>query len=161
MLKSIDSINNLPNGKEPKSKLKAIYNISKAKWIMKYGTTRFQHHHMKYVLVWTWEVFTVSAVNIIRYSFDKTHLLPIVHQTVITNTQACVASIQIISKGINYISEDTLVTIKLLWTNTINPMVILQENGSTRQPSKNNILWAVSYDTVQKRTVLHLQNIKR
>ena len=51
ILKVGDSINDQPNEKRPNSKLKALYNISKSKWILKYGTTRFQHHHMKSVLV--------------------------------------------------------------------------------------------------------------
>ena len=53
ILKVGDSINNQPNENGPNSKLKALYNISKAKWMLKYGTTRFQPHHMNSVLVET------------------------------------------------------------------------------------------------------------
>ena len=41
ILKAGDSINNQPNDNGPNSKLKALYNILKAKWMLKYGTTRF------------------------------------------------------------------------------------------------------------------------
>ena len=51
ILKSGDSINDQPNDNRPNSKLKALYNILKAKWMLKYGTTRFQYHHMNSVLV--------------------------------------------------------------------------------------------------------------
>ena len=104
ILKSCDSINCQPNGNRTNSKLKAFYNIVMDKWMMKYGTTRFQPHHMNYVLVEIWEVFTVSAVNIVRESFAKTNILPLMPPNMITNTQACVASIQTSSKGINHIS---------------------------------------------------------
>ena len=59
ILKAGDSINNQPNDNGPNSKLKALYNISKAKWMLKYGTTRFQPHHMNSVLVETWDVFSL------------------------------------------------------------------------------------------------------
>ena len=40
ILKSGDSINDQPNDNRPNSTLKALYNNSKAKWMVKYGTTR-------------------------------------------------------------------------------------------------------------------------
>ena len=49
-----DSINDQPNENGPNSKLKALQNVSKAKWMLKYCTTRFQPRHMKYVLVEAW-----------------------------------------------------------------------------------------------------------
>ena len=70
--------------------------------MLKYGITRFQSHHMNCVLVETWEDFTVSAGNIIRYIFDKNRLLPLSPPNMVTNTQVCVASIQTSSKGINH-----------------------------------------------------------
>ena len=54
ILKVGDSINDQPNANVPNSKLKALYNVLKDKWILKYGTTRFQPHHMNSVLVETW-----------------------------------------------------------------------------------------------------------
>ena len=54
ILKSGDSISDQPNDNGPNSKLKTLYNILKAKWMLKYGTTRFQPNHMNYVLVETW-----------------------------------------------------------------------------------------------------------
>ena len=65
------------------------------------------------------------------------------------------------SKGISDISEDTIAHFELLTTSTNNPMVILRAKGSTRQPSRNIILWVGSYATVRKRTVLPLQEVKR
>ena len=66
ILKPGDSINNQCNDNGTNSKLKALYNILKAKWMLKYGSTRFQPHNTNYVPVETWETFTVSDVNIIR-----------------------------------------------------------------------------------------------
>ena len=104
ILKAGDSINDHSNENGPKSKLKALYNILKAKWMPKYGTMRFKPHHMKSVLVETWDAFTVSYGNIIREIFSKTHLLPLSPPNMITNTQACVASVQTSSKVINNIA---------------------------------------------------------
>ena len=112
--------------------------------MLKYGTARFQPHHMKYALVETWEAFTVTSGNIIRYSFAKTHLLPISPPNMITNTQACVASVQTSSTFIIQISEDTLAPIKLQVTRTKDPMVIIRENISTQQPSRNVLLQAAA-----------------
>ena len=161
ILKSCDSINCQPNGNRTNSKLKAFYNIVMDKWMMKYGTTRFQPHHMNSVLVEIWEFFTVSAGNIVREIFAKTNLLPLMPPNMITNTQACVASIQTSSKGINQIAEDTLAPIQLQVTRTNDPMVIIRAKGSTQQPSRNILLRAAAYDTVRKRTVLPLQEMKR
>ena len=56
IIKSGDSINDLPNDNGTNSKLKALYNILKDKWIMKYGTTRFQPHHMNSILAERWSM---------------------------------------------------------------------------------------------------------
>ena len=40
-------------------------------------------------------------------------------------------------------------------------MVIIEVKGSTQQPSRNILLRAVAYDTVRKRAVLSLQEMKR
>ena len=69
ILKAGDSINDQTNENGPNSKLKALYNISKAKWMLKYVTMRFQPHHMNSVLIESWEAFKVSHGNIIRDSF--------------------------------------------------------------------------------------------
>ena len=66
ILKAGDSVNDHPNKNGPNSKLKSLYNVLKDKWVLKYGTTRFQHHHMNSVLFKTWEAFKVSSGNIIR-----------------------------------------------------------------------------------------------
>ena len=78
-------INDQPNDNGPNSKLKSLYNFFKANLMLDYGITRFQTHHMNYVLVEKWEAFTVSACNIIRDSFTKTHLLPLSPPNMITN----------------------------------------------------------------------------
>ena len=67
--KYCDFINYQPNDNGPNSKLKAIYNILKTEWMLKYGTRRFQPHHMNSALADTWEFFKVSYGNIIRDSF--------------------------------------------------------------------------------------------
>ena len=41
ILKAVESINDQPTDNGHNSELKAIYNILKDKWILKYGTTRF------------------------------------------------------------------------------------------------------------------------
>ena len=69
ILKEGYSINGQPNDNGPDSKMKSLYNISKAKWMLKYITMRFQPHHMNSVLVEAWEIFTVSYGNIISDSF--------------------------------------------------------------------------------------------
>ena len=129
--------------------------------MLKYGTTRFQPHHIKFILVETWESFTVSSGNIIRDHFAKTCLLPLIPPNMITNTQACVASVQTSSKGINQIAEDTLTPIKLQVTRIKDPVVIIRAKGSTQQPSRNILFRAAAYDTLQKKTVLPLQEMKR
>ena len=78
------------------------------KWIMKYGTMRFQPHQINYILDETWEAFKVAFRNTIRYRFAKTNIIPLIPPNMITNTQACVASVQTSSKCINHITEDTL-----------------------------------------------------
>ena len=79
--------------------------------MVKYGTTRFQPHHMNAVLAEAWDAFKVASGNIIVDSFAKTHLLPLIPPNIITNTQAMVASVQTSSKGINWIAEDTVAPI--------------------------------------------------
>ena len=102
--------------------------------MIKYGNTRFQPHHMNYVMVETWEAFTVSYGNIIRDTFAKTNLLPLSPPDMITNTQASVASVQTFSEGINNITEAILAPIQFQVTRTNDPMVIIPEKDSTQQP---------------------------
>ena len=59
ILKVGDSINNQPNDSGPNSILKSLCNGLKDNWMLKYGTTRFQPHHMNSVVVEIWEAFTV------------------------------------------------------------------------------------------------------
>ena len=77
ILKAGDSINDQPNDNTPNLTLKSLYNITKAEWMLKYGITRFQPHHMSYVLVEAWDALKVSYGNIIVDSFAKTRLLPL------------------------------------------------------------------------------------
>ena len=72
-----------------------------------------------------------------------------------------VASVQTSSKGINWIAEDTVAPIQLEVTITNDHMVIIRAKGSTQQPLRKNLLRAAAYDTVRKRNVLPLQEIKR
>ena len=71
ILNAGESINYQPKDNGQNSKLKDLYNILKAKWMLKYGIARFQTHHTNSVLVETGEAFTVSSGNIIRDSFAK------------------------------------------------------------------------------------------
>ena len=123
ILKAGDSINDQPNNNGPNSTLKALYNRSKAKCMVKYGTTRFQPHQMNAVLVESWDAFKVVSGNIIVDSFAITHILPLSPPNIITDTQAMVASVQTSSKGINWIAEDTVAPILLEVTRTNVPMV--------------------------------------
>ena len=116
---------------------------------------------MNSVLVEAWDSFKVASGNIIVYSFAKTHLLPLSPPNIITNKRAIVASVKTSSKGINWVAEDTVAPIQLEVTRTYDPMVIIQEKGSTQQTLRNIILRVAAYDTVHKRTVLPLQEIKR
>ena len=50
VLKAGDSIDDQPNVNGPNSKLKSICKIPKSKWMLKYGTTRFQPYHMKIII---------------------------------------------------------------------------------------------------------------
>ena len=79
----------------------------------------------------------------------------------ITNTQACVASIQTYSKGINSIAEDTLAPINFLTKITNEPMGMIRVKGDIQQPSRKIILQVEAYDTVRKQTVLPIQDMKR
>ena len=69
ILKAGYPINDQPKDNGPNSTLKTLYNILKAKWMLKYGTIRFQPHHMNSVLVEAWYAFKVSSGNIIVDSF--------------------------------------------------------------------------------------------
>ena len=53
LLKVVESINDKANENRPKPKLKSLYKISKDKCLLKYGTTRFQPHHMNSIMVET------------------------------------------------------------------------------------------------------------
>ena len=68
-----------------------------------------------------------------------------------------VASVQTSSKGVNLIAEEIVAPIQLEVTRTNDPMVIIRAKGSTQQPSRNILLRAAAYDTVNKQTVLPLQ----
>ena len=129
--------------------------------MLKYGTTRFQPHHINAVLVETWEAFTISSGNIVRNSFAETHIFPLSPPNMIINTQACVASVQTSSKGINHIAADTILPIKLQVTSTNDPMVLIRSKGGTQQPLRTILLWAAAYDTVQNQTFLPHQEMKR
>ena len=72
-----NSINNQPNDNAPNSKLKSLYNVAKAGWMLKYVTETFLPYHINYVSAKAWDTFKVSAGKIIRDSFLKTKLPPL------------------------------------------------------------------------------------
>ena len=129
--------------------------------MLKYDTTRFQHYHMHSVLVETWEAFTLSSGNIIRDIFAKTFLPPLIPTIMITTSQTCEAFVQICSKCINQIVENTLEPIKLNMTKTNDPMVIIRAKGSTRKPPIKILLQAAAYEAMQTQTVPPPQDMKR
>ena len=51
ILKAGDYINDQPNDNGPNSKLKSLYKVPKAKWVLNYVTTGYQPHHMNSVLL--------------------------------------------------------------------------------------------------------------
>ena len=63
--------------------------------MLEYGTTQFLSHQNNSALVEAWDTFNVSAEKIIRERFCKTKLPPLILTNLITNTQACAASIQL------------------------------------------------------------------
>ena len=76
VLKAGDSTNDHPNDNGPNSKLESLYNVVKSNFLHRDGTAKFSPHHMKSVLVEAWDVFKVSAGNIIRENFAKSMLPP-------------------------------------------------------------------------------------
>ena len=94
----------------------------------------------------------MSAGSIIRESFAKKKLTPLIPNDLATNTQACAASIQVYSgakaEEINKISCHTVAPIKEKVTRTNDPMVVLQEKVG-QQSSSNIFLQAVVYASVR------------
>ena len=54
-------------------------------------------HYMNSVLVELWDGFNIPADNMIRDTFAKTKLPPLISTDLTTNTQACAAYIQVSS----------------------------------------------------------------
>ena len=74
VLKSGKYIKDQPNDNGPNAKMKSIYNVAKIAWMLKYGTKKFSSHHMNYIWVEAWDDFKMSAGNITRDRFAKTHI---------------------------------------------------------------------------------------
>ena len=98
VLKSGNSINNQTNDNGPNYKLKSLYNVAKTAWILKYGTTNVLPHRMNYVLVKALDAFNISSEKIIRDSFAKTILSPLISIYLTTHTQAFSTSVQVSSE---------------------------------------------------------------
>ena len=130
VLKSGNKTNDQTNDSGPNAKLKSLYNEVKAKWIIQYGTTKFSPHHMNYILVEEWDALKVSAGRIVRYSFSKTKLLPLIHPNLTTNNQTCAESIQVSSGSktdeIKDISQPTVEPIEVKVTRNDDNMVVLR-----------------------------------
>ena len=77
VLTSGDSLNDQHNDNGKIEKLKSLYIVDKATWMLNYGKTKFLHHHMNSVLIGSWDTFKVSYGNIIREIFEKTNLPPL------------------------------------------------------------------------------------
>ena len=78
VLKSGNSTNDQTNDIGPNSKLKSLYNVANSKWLVNYVTTKCSPHCMNSVLVESWDAFKVSVGNIIRDTFLKIMLLPLI-----------------------------------------------------------------------------------
>ena len=69
ILKVDNSINSQTNDNIQNAKIKSLYNVAKSALMLKYGTKKFQPHHMNSALVEPWDAFKVSGENIIRDRF--------------------------------------------------------------------------------------------
>ena len=94
LLEAGESINDQLNYNDPNTKLNSLYKVSKAAWMLNYGTMKFLPFHMNFVLVESWGAFKVSAGNIISNIFVK-NLLLLISPKITRNTQAFDASIQV------------------------------------------------------------------
>ena len=80
--------------------------------MLKYGATKRLSRHMNSILVEAWDAFKLFSGNIIGYIFVKTKLPPLSPPKFTTNTQACVASVQVFSGAkYQYINEIAHLTI--------------------------------------------------
>ena len=104
--------------------------------------------------------FKLSANNIIRESFVKTKLPPLISPYFTTNTQACVASVQVSSgykdEDINGIEHRNISLITVQEIRTDDPMVVLQSKY-VQQLSRNISLRAAVHNTVNKQTATPTQ----
>ena len=116
ILKSLDYVNDHPNENGPNTKLKSLYNVSKVSWILNYGMVIFLPHHMNSILMEVWYACNVSVRNIISDKFVK-KATPIITIDFASNTQACVASVQVSygtkDKDINEIEHRTIGSIEV------------------------------------------------
>ena len=164
VLKAGDFGNDRPNDNGPNAILKSLYNGAKESCMLNYGTTKKLSHHMKSILVEAWDAFKVSTGNIVRDIFVKTKILPLSTPKFSTNTQACVASVQVSSgakvEDINIIANHTIGSIEVQEIKTDNPMVFLQERGIWKS-SGNIVLQSAVYDAARQRTIVPFQEMKK
>ena len=71
VLKSGKYGNYQTNDNGTNAKLKSLYNGSKSFCMLKYGMKNILPHHMKSILVKSWDSFNVYSVNIVREIFLK------------------------------------------------------------------------------------------
>ena len=88
-------------------------------------------------------------------------LLPLAPPDHDTNAQACLAATQTPSgtklEEIEEIDRASMAPVAVDIIRTTDPMVILRAQG---RPLRNLLIWAAAYDTVQKRTILPIQEVK-
>ena len=97
VLKSVKSVNDHFNVNGTNVKLKFPYTVSKLFFMMKYRREKFLPYHINSILVKVWDAFNLSSWNIIRDVILITNVLPFSLTSFATNTQKCVASVQVSS----------------------------------------------------------------
>ena len=111
-----------------------------------------------------WDAFKVSAGKVIRDSFAKRKLPPLIPTELTTNNQAYYSSVQLSSgsksEEINEISHQTVVLIEVQETRTYDNMVVLQSKVIKQSP-RNIFLQYAEYEAARKPTKIPIHEMKR
>ena len=122
---------------------------------------RYTAAYMNSILVEMWKLFQQQSASVIIDALNKRNLLPLVPPDHDTNTQRCLAATQMPpgmkseeTKDIDraYMAPGEVESIK-----TTYQMVILRANGVS---SRNLLIRATAYDTVQKRKIIPIKEMK-
>lgn len=161
--KSGDSSNDQPNYNGLNLTFEALYNKAKSKLHTNFGTTSFAASHMNYLSVDVWQDFKVTASTVIRDRSPKKHLTPLQPTNHAATTQDFVALLKIYSgkivDEISALAKGSIAPMELKVTIMPGSIVILDEQ-SNKQLSRNLILRAAEFDEVRQHTVLPIQEFK-